>query len=89
MEFVNPYPYAHPERLAHLVLKDKAGHDHWPAFSGPQIERIAQARCVANISSEDEWNLTTTGEGLPEDLTAMYFSAGAFEHFGVPGFTGP
>jgi hypothetical protein len=51
---MNPYPYANPERLAHLVLKDKAGHDHWPSLSGPQIRTLAQARCIENLSAEDE-----------------------------------
>jgi predicted permease len=80
---MNPYPYADQERLVHLILKDKAGRDNWPGFTGPQIQRLQQARCLENLSAEDEWNLTTSGEGLPEDVNAIYFSAKAFEHFGV------
>ncbi len=85
---MNPYPYANPERLVHLVLKDKAGHDNWPGLTGPQLQRLQQARCLENISGEDQWNLTTSGEGLPEDLNAVYFTGKAFEHFGVPALLG-
>jgi len=85
---MNPYPYKDPERLVHLVLKDKAGHENWPGISGPQIQRLRQAKCVENLSGEDEWNLTTTGEDLPEDVVGIYFTATAFEHFGVPALVG-
>jgi len=85
---INPYPYKDPERLVHLVLKDKAGNEHWPGLNGLQMERLKAARFVENISGEDEWNLTTTGEDLPEDVAAIYFTAGAFQHFGVPALLG-
>jgi putative ABC transport system permease protein len=85
---LNPYPYRDPERLVHLVLKDRAGREHWPGFSGPQLQRLEAARSVDNLSAEDEWNLTTTGDGLPEDVVAIYFSGSAFRHFGVPPLLG-
>ena len=85
---INPYPYKNPERLVHLVLKDKAGNEHWPGLNGLQMERVKAARSVENISGEDEWSLTTTGEDLPEDVAAIYFTSGSFEHFGVPPLLG-
>ncbi len=85
---INPYPYKDPERLVHLVLKDKAGNEHWPGLNGLQMERLRAARFVENISGEDEWNLTTSGEDLPEDVAAIYFTAGSFQHFGVPALLG-
>jgi predicted permease len=85
---MNPYPYKNPERLAHFVLKDNAGRDRYVGFSGPQLKRLQGTSCIENISVEDEWDLTTTGEDLPENVAAIYFSGGAFQHFGVPPLLG-
>jgi hypothetical protein len=63
---MNPYPYKDTDRMAHLVLQDKAGNKHWPGLNGPQIRQIRQARSIESVVGEDEWNLTTTDEDLPE-----------------------
>src|ERR1700719_675130 len=33
---MDPYPYAAPDRMAHLVVKDKAGQDRFVGLNGPQ-----------------------------------------------------
>ena len=33
---MNPYPYAAPDRMAHLVVKDRAGEDHYIGLNAPQ-----------------------------------------------------
>lgn len=43
---MNPYPYKDTDRMAHLVLQDKAGNKHWPGLNGPQIRQIRQARSI-------------------------------------------
>lgn len=68
---MNPYPYKNPERLVHLVVKDKAGHDRWPGLTGPQIQRLRLAQCVQSATGEDDWNLTTTGEDLRKMSTVF------------------
>ena len=85
---MNPYPYKNPERLVHLILKDRGGREHWPGLTGPQLKRLQAARSVASAAAMDEWNLTTTGEDLPEDVIGIYFTANAFQHFGVPALYG-
>lgn len=85
---MNPYPYKDADRMAHLVLKDKAGNKRWPGLTGPQIRQIRQARSVESVVGEDEWNLTTTDEDLPEDVTAVYLTPNATTHFGVPALLG-
>jgi predicted permease len=85
---INPYPYKNPERMVHLVLKDNAGHERWPGLSGAQIQRLRLAHCVQSATGEDDWNLTTTGEDLPEDVSGVYLTANAFQHFGVPALMG-
>jgi putative ABC transport system permease protein len=85
---MNPYPYKNPERMVHLVLKDRAGHERWPGLTGSQIQRLRLAWCVESATGQDDWNLTTTGEDLPEDVSGIYLTANAFQFFGVPALAG-
>ena len=85
---MNPYPYQDADRMVHLVLKDKAGNKHWPGLNGPQIRQIRQARSIESVAGEDEWNLTTTDEDLPEDVAGVYMTPNATTHFGVPALFG-
>src|SRR5204862_5518510 len=81
---VNPYPYANSDRMVHLVVKDKGENQRWIVLSGPQLQQLRNANSVESVAAMDEWNLTTTGGDVPEDLTAIYFTGNAFNHFGVP-----
>src|ERR1700722_5879258 len=85
---MNPYPYQGADRMAHLVLKDKAGNDRFTGLTGPQIRQVRKASCIESVLGEDEWNLTTTDEDLPEDVVAVYLTPNASSHFGVPALMG-
>ena len=80
---MNPYPYKAAERMAHLVLKDKAGNKHWPGLNGSQIRQMRQAASIESVVGENQWNLTTTDEDLPEDVAGDYLTPNATTHFGV------
>ncbi|MGA2596831.1 MAG: ABC transporter permease [Bryobacteraceae bacterium] len=81
---VNPYPYKDSNRMIHLVLEQKGGGEYWVGLTGPQYRVIRKAAAVESASAEDQWNLSTTGQDLPEDVSATYFTGNAFDHFGVP-----
>ena len=85
---VNPYPYANPDRMVHLVVKDNGGNNNWVELTGPQLRELAKANSIESIAGFTEWNLTTTGGELPEDVIAIYFTGNAFNHFGVPTLLG-
>jgi len=85
---MNPYPYRDSDRMVHLVLKDKAGNERWPGLTGPQIRLARQLTGIESIVGEDQGNLTTTDEDLPEDVSAEYMTANAGTHFGVPALLG-
>lgn len=85
---INPYPYRNPERMVHLVLVDKAGHELWPALTGTQIEQLRMTPGLESVIAQNDWSLTTTGDDLPEDVTGVYLTANAFQHFGVPALLG-
>jgi hypothetical protein len=85
---MDPYPYANSDRMVHLVAKNKAGEDHWFGLTGPQYQLYRKAQAVESAVAEDQWNLTTTGGDLPEDVSAVYFTGSGFNHFGVPALLG-
>lgn len=62
---INPYPYRNPERMVHLVLVDKAGHELWPALTGTQIEQLRMTPGLESVIAQNDWSLTTTGDNLP------------------------
>lgn len=81
---LDPYPYANNDRMVHLVSKTKDGQDRWLYLTGPQYRQYRLAHSVEDAVAEDQWNLTTTGGDLPEDVNAVYFTGNGFNHFGVP-----
>jgi putative ABC transport system permease protein len=85
---MDPYPYAHSDRMVHLVVIDKNGHEHWPGLTGHQVEQLRKASTVASVAAEDEWNLTISDQDVPEDVTGIYLTANATSHFGVPALLG-
>jgi hypothetical protein len=40
------------------------------------------------VTGIDVWNLSTSDEELPADVKAIYFTANASSHFGVPPLLG-
>ena len=81
---LDPYPYADSDRMVHLIVKTKTGDDRWIALTGPQYQMLRESKSVESAVAEDQWNLTTTGGDLPEDVNAVYFTGNGFNHFGVP-----
>jgi putative ABC transport system permease protein len=81
---MNPYPYAAPERMAHMRLKTKSGGEGGAGSTGAQWQAIRRSPVVEDAVAIDSWNLTITGHDLPEDLVADYFTSNGFNFFGVP-----
>lgn len=86
---VNPYPYLGADRMIELNVLNEKGDNHWIGLTGPQLKIIQQASCVeAAAATWGTWNLTTTGEELPEDVPSVQMSANAGVYFGVPALLG-
>ena len=85
---MDPYPYAAPDRMIHVVVKTPTGDNRWIGLNGPQYERVKQLSAVEDVAAMDGWNLTVTGHDLPEDVNAIYFTSNAFNYFGVPAVLG-
>ena len=85
---MNPYPYAGSDRMMHLRLMDKAGHEGGFGLTAGQWQQIRKSPVVDDAFISDDWNLTVTGHDLPEDLSGVYLTSNAFNYFGVPAFIG-
>ena len=81
---MDPYPYANSDRMAHLMVKDKTGHDRYIAITGRQIQELRKSPVIEDFVGFDGWSLTVTGHDLPEDVQATYFTSNAFNFFAVP-----
>jgi predicted permease len=85
---MNPYPYRDAERLAYLNVRDKAGNDRGIGLSARQIQQLRQLSFLENLVAMDQWNLTTTDEDLPEDVSAIYLTPNATAQLGIPALIG-
>lgn len=87
---LDPYPYANSDRMVHLVVKPKTGdRDRYFIYlTGAQLKQFRQAQAIESLGAFDQWNLSTSGTELPEDVSAVYFTSNAFNHFGVPAMLG-
>jgi putative ABC transport system permease protein len=81
---MDPYPYAAPDRMVHMRLITPKGDLQGFGLTGAQWEQIRQSPVVEDAFLEDDWNLTVTGNDLPEDVQAVYFSSNGFNFLGVP-----
>jgi putative ABC transport system permease protein len=85
---MNPYPYAAPDRMVHMALKDKSGQNRGFGLTAAQWQVLRRSPVVEDATITDEWSLTVTGHDLPEDVQAGYFSSNGFNFFGVPAALG-
>ncbi len=85
---MNPYPYAAPDRMAHMRLLDKAGQQRGFGLTGGQLQIIRKSPVVEDAFAEDDWSLTVNNGDLPENAQAAYLTSNAFQFLGVPAALG-
>jgi predicted permease len=86
---VNPYPYAGADRMVYLNILNERGDVRGVGVTGPQYRVLREAHCIESLAASwGTWNLTTTGEDLPEDVPSVQLSGNAGAHFGVPALLG-
>lgn len=85
---LDPYPYAAPDRMAHMRLLQTDGSLRGFGVTGTQWQALRKSPVVEDTFLEDDWNLTVTGSDLPEDVQAVYFSSNGFNFLGVPAALG-
>ncbi|RXH55670.1 ABC transporter permease [Granulicella sibirica] len=85
---VDPYPYAKPERMAHLRLEQSPTDNRGANLSFPQWQQLRKSPAVEDAFITDNWSLTVTGHDLPEDVNGSFLSSNAFNFLGVPALYG-
>lgn len=81
---MNPYPYAGANRMVHLRTYDQAGEETGFGVTAGQWQQLRHAPVVDDAFISDDWNLTVTGNDLPEDLQGVYVTSNTFQYMGVP-----
>ena len=85
---IHPYPYAGADRMVRPQAEDKAGVPRIFFLTGPQLQHLQQAKSVESVLAQTNWELSTTGSDLPEDVRAVFFTSNASSYFGVPALLG-
>jgi hypothetical protein len=80
---MDPYPYAAPDRMVHMRLKNATGGEQGFGLTGSQWQALRESPVVEDAVAIDSWSLTVTGHDLPEDVNADYFTSNGFNYFGV------
>ena len=85
---LHPFPYPDAGRMGYLPVTDKAGSETFVSFTGPQLLDLRRARCIEGAMGMDQWNLVTSDQDLPEDVTALYLTSDAGSVLGIPAMIG-
>jgi predicted permease len=85
---INPYPYVGADRMIKVLTEDSAGASKSVSLTGWQVQELRKAKSVESVLAQANWELPTTGSDLPEDVRAVFFTANASSHFGVPALLG-
>ena len=85
---MDPYPYAAPDRMAHMLLATGTDERQGFGLTGGQWQQIRKSPVVEDAVLVNGWSLTVTDGDLPEDVEGVFFSSNAFNYFGVPPLLG-
>jgi len=85
---IHPYPYVDANRMVRVQAEDKAGVSRNFFLTGPQLKQLRQAHSVESVLAQTNWEQSTTGSELPEDVRAVFLTSNASSFFGVPASLG-
>lgn len=85
----NPYPYQGANRMVFPGIINEKGDDWGIGATGAQFKILRQLKCAESVTATwGTWNLTTTGEDLPQDVPSVQLSGNSGSFFGVPALLG-
>ncbi|UWZ83129.1 ABC transporter permease [Occallatibacter riparius] len=85
---MDPYPYAAPDRMAHMLLTASNGDRRGFGVTAAQWQILRKSPVLEDAFITDDWNLTVTGSDLPEDIDGQYVTSNMFAFMGVPAALG-
>ena len=74
---ISPYPYAGADRMVRVLAEDRSGAPRNFFLTGVQLQYIRQLSSVDAVLGQANWEFSTTGSDLPEDVRAVFFTPNA------------
>src|SRR5438552_9589181 len=84
---LNPFPFADINRIVKLDMIDK-GKPHGLLVTARQLVALQHSEVFDGAFAWNTWEMTLTGQDLPEAVRTQYFSANALNVLGVPPLLG-
>jgi predicted permease len=85
---ISPYPYAGADRMVRVLAEDRSGIPRNFFLTGAQLQQFRQLNSVDAALGQANWEFSTTGSDLPEDVRAVFFTPNASGYFGLPALLG-
>src|SRR5215510_1705060 len=80
---LNPFPFADIDRIVTLGMIDK-GKPRGLSVTARQLVALQHSDVLDGAFVSNTWEMTLTGEDLPETVRTQYFSANGLNVLGVP-----
>src|ERR1700720_257251 len=84
---LNPFPFADINRIVRLDMNDK-GKPRGLSVTARQLVALQHSDVLDGAFVSNTWEMTLTGQDLPEAVRTQYFSANALNVLGVPPLLG-
>jgi predicted permease len=84
---LNPFPFADINRIVRLGMIDK-GRPRGLLVTARQFVALQHSEVLDGAFTSNNWEMTLTGQGLPEAVPTQYFSANGLNVLGVPPLLG-
>jgi len=84
---LNPFPFADINRIVRLDMIDR-GKPHGLSVTARQLVALQHSEVLDGAFASNTWEMTLTGQDLPEAVPTQYFSASGLNVLGVPPLLG-
>src|SRR3954447_15703543 len=84
---LHPFPFADIDRIVRLDMIDK-GKPRGLSVTARQLVALQHSEVLDAAFASNTWQMTLTGQDLPEAVRTQYFSANALNVLGVPPLLG-
>ncbi len=84
---LNPFPFADINRIVRLDMNDK-GKPRGLSVTARQLVALQHSEVFDGAFASNTWEMTLTGQDLPEAVRTQYFSANGLNVLGVPPLLG-
>src|SRR4029434_3344971 len=78
---LNPFPFADINRIVRLDMNDK-GKPRGLSVTARQLVALQHSDVLEGAFASDTWEMTLTGQDLPEVVRTQYFSANGLSVLG-------